>query len=59
MSREERARALNFMGVEECVRGGLPPMHSPSPESPAELMTWVKGGCDVGHRASKPSHHKG
>ena len=32
-------------------------MHTPSPESAAELMTWVKGGCDLGHRGLNPSHH--
>ena len=32
-------------------------MHTPSPESEAELMTWVKGGCDLGHRGLNPCHH--
>ena len=28
-------------------------MHSPSLESPADLMTWLKGGCDLGHRGQQ------
>ena len=40
-----------FVWGDECQ--DLPPMHTPSPESPADLMTCVKGACDVGHRAAK------
>ena len=32
-------------------------MHTPSPEPSAELMIWVKGVCDLGHRASKTIHY--
>ena len=42
-----------FEGVMSVV-GSLPPMYTPSPESPADSMTCVKGACDVGHRCLEP-----
>ena len=42
-----------FEGVMSVV-GSLPPMYTPSPESPADSMTCVKGARDVGHRCLEP-----
>ena len=42
-----------FEGVMSVV-GSLPPMYTPSPESPADSMTCVNGACDVGHRCLEP-----
>ncbi|WP_413440602.1 hypothetical protein [Synechococcus sp. MIT S1220] len=33
-------------------------MHTPSPESPDQLMSCVKGACDVGHRDQNPFHRR-
>ena len=35
----------------KCGGGYFPPMHTPSPYSPADLMNWANAGCDLGHRA--------
>ena len=33
-------------------------MQTPSPESTDQLMTCVKGACDVGHRDQNPFHRR-
>ncbi|QNJ20108.1 hypothetical protein SynA1825c_01806 [Synechococcus sp. A18-25c] len=33
--------------------GRSPPMHTPSPETPIDSMTWLEGFCDLGHRVLK------
>ena len=38
-----------FVGVVEVI----PPMHTPSPESMAEVMTGIKQYCDLDHRRSQ------
>ena len=47
---EKRVNVIGLSGVWFVSLGSPPPMYTPSPESPDQLMTCVKGACDVGHR---------
>ena len=46
-------KVIVLRGVWFVSLGSPPPMYTPSPESPVQLMTCVKGACDVAHRGSE------
>lgn len=53
-AREAAAMVLMEVIVERgvSVGGVVSPMNTPSFESMAEVMSWIKRCCDLGHRAA-------